>query len=53
MHQGSIPRIEIELDQLLKHPIITQDTTKIPDEAHRVRVVVEGFRVSPIPRLPG
>jgi hypothetical protein len=53
VHQGSIPRIEIELYWLLQHPVITQDTTKIPDEAHRTRVVVAAFRIAPTPRLPG
>ena len=34
MHQGSISRIEVELDRLLEHPIATQHTTEIPDKAH-------------------
>ena len=34
LHQGGISRIEVELDRLLEHPILTQHTTQITNQAH-------------------
>ena len=36
LHEGGISRIEIELDRLFEHPILTQHSTQIPDKAHSV-----------------